>query len=102
MARGVAGRRPKVWGLRAADDFRMPYRPTKSKSFSTPTAWLRKPSRRLSRPGFPRFGITSCLPVRTKPLARRTLPRAQSKQHRRFGTNNRVLNLEERAGIALG
>jgi hypothetical protein len=26
-------------------------------------AWLRKPSRRLSRPGFPRYGITSCLPV---------------------------------------
>jgi hypothetical protein len=24
---------------------------------------LRKPSRRLSRPGFPRYGITSCLPV---------------------------------------
>jgi hypothetical protein len=26
-------------------------------------AWLRKLSRRLSQPGFPRYGITFCLPV---------------------------------------
>jgi hypothetical protein len=26
-------------------------------------AWLRKLSRRLSQPGFPCYGITSCLPV---------------------------------------
>src|ERR1700758_3523781 len=29
-------------------------------------AWLRKLSRRLSRPGFPRYGITSCLPLAGK------------------------------------